>query len=155
MYLHNTKDITNGSFVIGDTQYPPNWLQFSTPEERDALGIVWADDPVQPPPTPEQIEAQKKELIRQISHAAREYVEEQANAALQDQLYRLYNLPDPHAMVVAIINWGKSIYNEAEVRKAMVQAGVADDPITLCDFNSFGEKPYTVYQLYVAGLVQL
>lgn len=155
MYLHNGKNITNGSFVIGDTQYGADWLNGSTQADRDARSIIWLDDPIQPSPTPEQIEAQKKTLIKQISHAAKEYVEAQANAALQDQLFRLYTLPAPHAMVVAIINWGKSIYNEAEYRKAMVQAGVADDPMTLCDFNSFGEKPHTVYELYMAGLVQL
>jgi hypothetical protein len=33
--------IPNGSqFTIGDTQYPSNWVNLSTPEEKQALGMV-------------------------------------------------------------------------------------------------------------------
>lgn len=112
---------------------------------------------VEPPhiPTPEEIEANKKALIRAISQAAKDYVELEANAALQDELKELAKAEPPHEMVTAIRTWGKAVYAEAELRKAQVDAGVADDRVTLCDFSAFGSKPYTVYQLYMAGLIQL
>ena len=34
------------AFTHNDIQYPRNWLTLSTQEEKDALGIVWEDDPV-------------------------------------------------------------------------------------------------------------
>jgi len=34
------------AFSIGGNNYPKNWLQLSTQEDRDALGITWEDDPV-------------------------------------------------------------------------------------------------------------
>jgi hypothetical protein len=99
----------------------------------------------------------RKEAIRQISRAAKDAVEDEANAALQIQMERNYVSATPHLMIVEIINWGKSIYMQAEVNKSMVAAGMADDGdfASLCDFSAFGPKPYTVYQLYVAGLVEL
>lgn len=112
---------------------------------------------VEPPhvPTPEEVAANKKTLITAISQAAKDYVEIEANAALQDELKELAKSTPPHEMVTAIRAWGKAVYAEAERRKAMVDAGVADDYMTLCDFSSFGAKPYTVYQLYLAGLIEL
>jgi hypothetical protein len=35
-------------FVHGGFQYPANWLACSTPEEREALGIVWRDEAMRP-----------------------------------------------------------------------------------------------------------
>jgi len=41
MFLHNGQQINiDQPFTIGDTNYPPNWLRESTPEMREALGIV-------------------------------------------------------------------------------------------------------------------
>ena len=34
------------AFTHNDVQYPRNWLTLSTQAEKDALGIVWEDDPV-------------------------------------------------------------------------------------------------------------
>jgi len=34
------------AFTLNQIQYPRNWLQLSTKEDRDALGITWEDDPV-------------------------------------------------------------------------------------------------------------
>ena len=34
------------AFTHDQIQYPRNWLQLSTKEDRDALGITWEDDPV-------------------------------------------------------------------------------------------------------------
>ena len=34
------------AFSIGGNNYPKNWLQLSTQEDRDALGITWEDEPV-------------------------------------------------------------------------------------------------------------
>ena len=34
------------AFTHNDIQYPRNWLQLSTEEERTALGITWEADPV-------------------------------------------------------------------------------------------------------------
>lgn len=34
------------AFTHNDIQYPRNWLTLSTQAEKDALGIVWEDDPV-------------------------------------------------------------------------------------------------------------
>jgi len=101
--------------------------------------------------------ATRKEAIHQISQAAKDAVENEANAALQIQMERNYKSATPHQMIVDIINWGKAIYMQAEVNKSMVAAGLADDGdyAPLCDFSSFGPKPYTVYQLYLAGLVEL
>jgi hypothetical protein len=144
-------------------------IDFPCPNWTDEDGKVWSNPTwefmgrrgfvqvVAPPhvPTAEEIAAGKKRLIAAISNAAREAVESQANAALQDQMYANYKSATPHPMIVAVINWGKSIYLEAEMRKAQVQAGVADDVLALCDFSSFGEKPYTVYHLYLQGLVEL
>lgn len=106
-------------------------------------------------PTSEEISANKKALISAISNAAREAVESQANAALQIQMWANYKSATPHPYIVANEEWGKAIYMEAENRKSQVQAGVSDDYATLCDFSSFGDKPYTVYQLYVAGVVEI
>lgn len=144
-------------------------IDFPRPEWVDDAGKPWSHPTLEfmqkrgfvevfpdvVPPTPEEISANKKSLIAAISNAAREAVESQANAALQDQMYANYKSATPHPMIVEVIQWGKAIYLEAENRKAQVQAGVADDYGVLCDFSSFGEKPYTVYQLYLAGLVEL
>jgi len=107
------------------------------------------------PPTPEQIAQDKKYLIAAISAAAREAVESEANAALQDQMWANYKSDNPHPYTVANVEWGKSVYVESEIRKSMVEAGTADDYSALCDFSSFGQKPHTVYQLYLAGVVEL
>ena len=34
------------AFTHDQIQYPRNWLQLSTKEDRNALGITWEDDPV-------------------------------------------------------------------------------------------------------------
>ena len=34
------------AFTHNNVQYPRNWLQLSTEEERTALGITWEADPV-------------------------------------------------------------------------------------------------------------
>jgi len=34
------------AFTHAEVQYPSNWLQLSTEEDRNALGITWEDDPV-------------------------------------------------------------------------------------------------------------
>ena len=47
MYKLNGKTLRVGrAFTVGDTQYPSNWLQLSTAEDRNTLGITWEDDPV-------------------------------------------------------------------------------------------------------------
>jgi len=47
MYKLNGKILRVGrAFTVGDTQYPANWLQLSTEADRNALGIIWEDDPV-------------------------------------------------------------------------------------------------------------
>lgn len=53
MYLLNGKKITPGhQFVVGEgataTQYPHDWLERSTPEDRAAVGIVEVADPARP-----------------------------------------------------------------------------------------------------------
>lgn len=93
--------------------------------------------------------------IYTISAAAREYVELRANAALQYQIYEHMKLSTPDPRMVEVYDWGRSIYNEAEVRKAQFEAGLSDDVVALSDFSSFGDKPYTVYQLYTWGLINL
>lgn len=46
-YKLNEKTLSLGKgFKQNDIQYPRNWLQLSTQEDRDALGITWEDDPV-------------------------------------------------------------------------------------------------------------
>lgn len=40
--------IISGAFTIGNTQYPPNWLDLAPQTEKDALGITWEE----PPPAP-------------------------------------------------------------------------------------------------------
>jgi len=142
--------------IIGDTSHAVQtllrWQELHPGED-------WREyvEPEPLPPTVEEVAALRKEGIRQISRAAKDWVEDEANAALQIQMERNYQSPAPHPMIVEIINWGKAIYMEAEIRKSMVAAGMADDGdfADLCDFSAFGQKPYTVYQLYVAGLVEL
>ena len=47
MYYQNNKPLPVGrAFTLGDVQYPANWLQLSSAEERAALGITWVADPV-------------------------------------------------------------------------------------------------------------
>ena len=47
MYYQNNKPLLTGrAFTLGDIQYPANWLQLSSAEERAALGITWVADPV-------------------------------------------------------------------------------------------------------------
>lgn len=47
MYYQNNKPLPTGrAFTLGDVQYPANWLQLSSAEERAALGITWVADPV-------------------------------------------------------------------------------------------------------------
>lgn len=53
MFVLNGKKLTPGMpFTIGEgedaIQYPGNWLQLATPEERAALGIKERPDPVRP-----------------------------------------------------------------------------------------------------------
>lgn len=37
---HNQYIQENVSFTIGDTQYPSNWLDYASPEDKSALGLV-------------------------------------------------------------------------------------------------------------------
>ena len=47
MYKLNGKTLRIGrAFTHAEVQYPSNWLQLSTEEDRNALGIIWEDDPV-------------------------------------------------------------------------------------------------------------
>ena len=47
MYKLNGKTLRIGrAFTHAEVQYPSNWLQLSTEEDRNALGITWEDDPV-------------------------------------------------------------------------------------------------------------
>jgi len=47
MYKLNGKTLRIGrAFTHAEVQYPSNWLQLSTEEDRTALGIIWEDDPV-------------------------------------------------------------------------------------------------------------
>lgn len=47
MYYQNNKPLPTGrAFTIGDIQYPANWLQLSSAEDRAVLGITWIADPV-------------------------------------------------------------------------------------------------------------
>lgn len=47
MYYQNNKPLPTGrAFTLGDVQYPANWLQLSSAEERAVLGITWVADPV-------------------------------------------------------------------------------------------------------------
>lgn len=40
-------------FVLGDIQYPPNWLRHATEQDKSGLGITWENDPApEPPPAP-------------------------------------------------------------------------------------------------------
>lgn len=107
------------------------------------------------PPTQEEIAANKQYLVDAISAACKEYIEHQVNAALQVEIYPQYLAAAPHPMVVATVNWVKSGYMTAEIRKSQVLAGIADNATELCDFSMLGQKPYTVYQLYTAGIVRM
>jgi hypothetical protein len=48
MFLLNGNRLSEGrSFTDANgNQYPANWLNFSTEEEKNAIGITWVDDPV-------------------------------------------------------------------------------------------------------------
>jgi len=47
MYKLNGKTLRIGrAFTHAEVQYPSNWLQLSTEADRNALGIIWEDDPV-------------------------------------------------------------------------------------------------------------
>ena len=47
MYKLNGKALRIGrAFTHAEVQYPSNWLQLSTEEDRNALGITWEADPV-------------------------------------------------------------------------------------------------------------
>jgi hypothetical protein len=47
MYKLNGKTLRIGrAFTHAEVQYPSNWLQLSTEEDRNALGITWEADPV-------------------------------------------------------------------------------------------------------------
>jgi len=47
MYKLNGKTLRIGrAFTHAEVQYPSNWLQLSTEEDKNALGIIWEDDPV-------------------------------------------------------------------------------------------------------------
>lgn len=60
-YYIGTEKI-QGQFILNNIQYPSNWLEFSTQEERDALGIYWQDEP---PPTLEETKAIAHSRIHQ------------------------------------------------------------------------------------------
>jgi len=38
--------IMDRSFTHNEIQYPRNWLQLSSEEEKDAIGVTWEADPV-------------------------------------------------------------------------------------------------------------
>jgi len=47
MYMLNGITLRVGrAFTYNDIQYPANWLQLSTMEDRAAIGVTWVDDPV-------------------------------------------------------------------------------------------------------------
>ena len=46
-YKINGKTLTiDRGFTHNEIQYPKNWLQLSTQEEKDAIGVTWEADPV-------------------------------------------------------------------------------------------------------------
>lgn len=55
------------AFVAGEGDnamlYPPFWLEKSSPEDRDALGITWEDDPPPPPPTVFDVAAERERRL--------------------------------------------------------------------------------------------
>lgn len=48
MFLLNGKHLPEGTsfYDVNGTQYPANWLNLSTEEEKLAIGITWVADPV-------------------------------------------------------------------------------------------------------------
>lgn len=90
MYLLNGKKLALGvAFSLGEgdslLQYPANWLGLSTPEDRAAIGIIDAPDPVRPDDrffavtenedgsyssTPRNFEMLKREMVAWIKSEA-------------------------------------------------------------------------------------
>lgn len=53
-------------FDLGGNQYPRNWLKLSSPERREALGIVWEADPPAPAPVDPPLADVKAQLSKQV-----------------------------------------------------------------------------------------
>ncbi len=90
MYRHNGKKLPlNSPFVLGDgddaVQYPANWLELSTDDDRAAIGIIEVPDPVRPDDrfyiveenedgsytaTPRDLDALKLEMVAQVKAEA-------------------------------------------------------------------------------------
>jgi hypothetical protein len=78
MFLLNNNPLQVGvAFTHNDIQYPANWLQLSTPEEKSAIGITEVDDPATyddryywSAGNPKDLDVIKANLISQIKATA-------------------------------------------------------------------------------------
>jgi len=78
MFLLNNNPLQVGvAFTHNDIQYPANWLQLSTAEEKSAIGITEVDDPARyderfywSAGNPKDLEVIKANLISQVKATA-------------------------------------------------------------------------------------
>lgn len=63
----NGERITHRGFVVGDTQYPANWPDYATDDERQALGITAS---LTPAPSLDDLKAAKRSEINNARFTA-------------------------------------------------------------------------------------
>ena len=99
------------------------------------------------PRSAEELAAARETLVMDVCESVRFYVERDLNAAGMLLVDRLVRRDPPSAKAAAVEAWVNQIYVAAEVRKAMIYAGLWVEEVDPCDFSSFGSKPYTIAQL--------
>lgn len=120
-------------FVLGEIQYPPNWLRHASEQDRSGLGITWENDP--PPVEPvidlAQLKAQLSRAVDDDAERVRlKYITPGAGMAMT------YN--EKHAQARAVDALGQTAANalteaEREDQFPTLAASVGIEGATLWD----------------------
>jgi hypothetical protein len=129
MWIYNEKDISNGCFTIGDTQYPDNWIENAAPGELAVLGITWVD-----PPSPSATQ-----IISELTAGLSAFVQSKCAERRYDgpdsfTKYAISN-PDPNSPTyavelknknesIAMLAWIRIFWPTAEMIMLEVQQGL-------------------------------
>lgn len=155
-------------FVIDEIQYPANWLDLTSDEEKAAIGLVpvqvietvpedsflydrtevfagaalvvtWTRKP------DEEVEAITQAIVRQkvdaLWRAANEYTSGYISGVAVGLLTIGVLQQKPKAL--AVTAWSSAVWDAYYARKSLVTISSADDH----DFSSFGPMPHSVPEL--------
>ncbi len=120
-------------FEAGDIQYPANWLRLSTADDRDAIGIVWENDPASAAPYDQKFytgrEADGTLIPRDLAGLKVSWsntTKQTANARLQPSDWRVIKAKERGSTLNADWKtWRQTIRTECGVKVTAIE-GAAD-----------------------------